>query len=185
MKHLGTLRLESERLILRKIALCDSKDMFNNWANNPRVTKHMTWPTHQNEEVTIMVINSWIEQYVKDDFYQWAIEIKDTNQVIGTISVVRILDYIKEFEIGYCIGENWWNKGITSEALSLVIEFLFNQVGANRICACHDVDNPSSGKVMIKNNMKYEGTFRKKEITSTGKICDIAYYSILKEEYKL
>lgn len=184
MKHLGTIELETNRLILRKIALCDSKDMFNNWASNPRVTKHMTWPTHQSEEVTIMVINSWIEQYGKEDFYQWAIELKDIHQVIGTISVVRCLDYIREFEIGYCIGENWWNKGITSEALGAVIKFLFNEIGANRISACHDKDNPASGKVMIKNNMKYEGTFRQKGYTSHGKCCDLVYYAILKEDYK-
>ncbi len=184
MNHLGTVKLETSRLILRKIALCDSKDMFNNWASNPNVTKHMTWPTHTNEEISIMVINSWLDEYQKKEFYQWAIELKDTHQVIGTISVVSINERINEIEIGYCIGEKWWNKGITSEALSAVIEFLFNHVGANRIVACHDVDNPASGKVMLKNNMKYEGTFRQKGITGTGKICDLAYYSILKEEYK-
>ena len=184
MKHKGTVLLETKRLILRKIRLSDSKDMFNNWASNSNVTKFMTWPTHKSEEITIMVINSWLDQYNNDNFYQWAIELKDTHQVIGTISAVNVVNVTKEVEIGYCIGEPWWNKGITSEALSVVVDFFFHEVEANRVCACHDADNIASGKVMIKNNMKYEGTLRKKGITSTGKICDLTYYSILKEEYK-
>ena len=85
---------------------------------------------------------------------------------------------------GYCIGEKWWNQGITSEALKEVIRFFFEEVKANRICACHDINNPNSGKVMIKCNMKYEGTLRQAVRRGTGELSDLSYYSILKEEYK-
>ena len=39
MNHLGTMELETDRLILRRFTLSDSKAMFNNWANDPDVTK--------------------------------------------------------------------------------------------------------------------------------------------------
>lgn len=185
MKHKGTEKLETIRLILRKIKLDDSLDMYNNWATNPNVTKHMTWSPHENIEITRMVINSWVEQYQNLDFYQWAIELKETSEVIGSITIVKVFEHIKECEIGYCIGEKWWNQGIMSEALKKVIEFLFTKVEANRISACHDVDNPASGKVMMKAGMKFEGIFRQKGITSTGKITDLAYYSILRKEYDI
>ena len=38
MNHLGTMELETDRLILRRFTLSDSKAMFNNWANDPDVT---------------------------------------------------------------------------------------------------------------------------------------------------
>ena len=62
-------------------------------------------------------------------------------------------------------------------------DYLFNEVGVNRIQARHDTDNPNSGIVMQKCGMKYEGTMRKSDRTNNG-ICDIAYYAILAEEYK-
>src|SRR5690606_23481010 len=52
MNHLGTKTLETERLILRKFKLTDVKDMYYNWANDDDVTRHITWATHNNMEVT-------------------------------------------------------------------------------------------------------------------------------------
>ena len=184
MNNLGTIKLETERLILRRFERSDSKDMFNNWASNPNVTKFMTWPTHLSEEVSIMVINSWIDQYMNNDFYQWAIELKENNQVIGSISIVKIDNEKQDFEVGYCLGEKYWNKGITSEAVEKVINFLFNEVGALIVSARHDIDNVASGKVMIKNKMKLDKVLNQSEKNGLGKICDVAYYSISKDGYK-
>ena len=46
MKHGGTARLETDRLILRPFALDDAEAMFKNWANDPVVTEFMTWLPH-------------------------------------------------------------------------------------------------------------------------------------------
>ncbi len=84
-------------------------------------------------------------------------------------------------QIGYCIGRKWWHKGIMAEALLKVIEFLFDEVGANRIEAVHDPNNPNSGRVMLKCGMKYEGTLRSAAVNNQG-ITDVAYYSILRSD---
>lgn len=60
----------------------------------------------------------------------------------------------------------------------------FEEVGANRVCAKHDTNNPNSGKVMEKAGMKYEGTLRQCARNNQG-IVDCAVYSILKEEYEV
>ena len=184
MNHKGTVKLETNRLILRRINMDDVLEMFDNWASNPNVTKFMTWPTHSSTEITKMVITSWVNNYENFTYYQWGIVIKETSQLIGTISVVKLKEDIDEVEIGYCIGEKWWHQGITSEALKEVIRFLFEEVNANRIAACHDVNNPNSGKVMLKCNMKYEGTLRQAGKRGNGELSDLSYYSILKKEYK-
>ena len=184
MEHKGTVKLETDRLILRKVTISDAQDMFDNWASNPNVTKFMTWPTHSNIEITKMVLSNWVNSYENFTYYQWGIVIKKTNQLIGTISVVRFKEEINEVEIGYCIGEKWWNQGITSEALKEVIKFFFEEVKVNRVCASHAKENPSSGKVMKKCNMTYEGTLRQAVKASCGKICDLVCYSILKDEYQ-
>jgi len=125
MKHLGTKRIETEHLILRRFDITDAEDMYKNWANDNEVTKFLTWPTHSTAEISLHVINSWIEAYEDDSNYQWCIELKAIHEAIGSISVVHRNDEIGSVEIGYCIGRSFWNKGVTSEALTAVIKFFF------------------------------------------------------------
>ena len=67
---------------------------------------------------------------------------------------------VSAVEIGYCIGAAWWRRGYTSEALSEVIRFFMEEVGANRVSARHDPENPNSGRVMRHCNMLCEGMLR-------------------------
>ena len=156
--------------------------MFDNWASDPEVTKYLTWPAHSSPEISEMVINSWIDGYQKDDFYQWMIALKDApDSPIGSISVVALNNDISKAEIGYCIGAPWWHRGIMSEALQEVMDFLFDEVGMNRIEARHDPRNPHSGAVMKKCGMQYEGTTRQSDRNNQG-ICDACHYALLAEE---
>ena len=92
----------------------------------------------------------WIAAYDKPDFYLWAIEIKNTGELIGSISVVHQQKNINMVHIGYCIGKAWCHKGYTSEALIRLVYFFFEEVHVNRIESRHDPHNPNSGKVMQK-----------------------------------
>lgn len=184
MQHKGTKTLYTKRLTLRRINIDDVTYMFHNWANNENVTKYMTWSYHTDIELTKMIINSWSNSYEKETFYHWVIVLNDINEPIGTISVVNIKEDVEEVEIGYCIGEKWWNQGLTSEAFKEVIKYFFEEIKVNKISATHAKENPSSGRVMLKNNMKYEGTLRQAVKASCGEVCDLVCYSILKEEYQ-
>lgn len=110
------------------------------------------------------------------------VEWKENGEAIGSFGVVAMDEDISEVEIGYCIGEDYWNRGITSEAFGEVIEFLFTKVECNRITARHDVCNPNSGKVMKKAGLLYEGTLAEAGKNNTG-ICDMAVYGITKKYY--
>jgi len=182
MQHSGTVLLETERLILRQFREGDASDMYHNWASSQNVTKYLTWPPHQSAEVSQMVITSWIEGYSSLSNYQWCMEYKENHQAIGSFGIVHMDENTQAVEIGYCIGEDYWNKGITSEAFKRVIQFLFDEVGCNRIYARHDVNNPNSGKVMIKSGLEYEGTLIEGGKNNTG-ICDVAVYGLTKRMY--
>jgi len=181
MKHLGTIKLETDRLILRRFTLDDAMDMYRNWASEPEVTKFLTWKTYESPKDADAILKIWDENYAQPDFYQWAIELKQIGQPIGSISVVHLNDQVASAEIGYCIGKAWWKQGITAEALDRVIRFLFDEVGMNRIEAKHDVNNPNSGKVMQKCGMIHEGIHRQADYNNQG-LCDVACYAILKSE---
>lgn len=183
MQHKGTALIETDRLILRKFRLDDSEAAFQNWTSDNKVTEFLRWPTHKNLETTKDVIRKWVDGYTEKNFYQWAIVLKNgEDKPIGTISVVEQNETLNIVHIGYCIGSRWWNQGITSEAFSGIIPFLFEQVKANRIESQHDPHNPNSGKVMMKCGLKYEGTLREADISNRG-VVDAAMYSILAGEY--
>ena len=182
MEHLGTEELETERLILRRFILDDAEKVFANWANDDEVTKYLMWQSHKDVNVTKNVLKDWIQNYEKNDFYQWAIILKEIDEPIGSISIVKQMDEIKMVHVGYCIGKKWWNKGITSEALNSLIKFFFEKVGVNRIESRHDLNNQNSGKVMLKCGMKYEGIKRQGDYNNQG-ICDSVEYGILAEDY--
>ena len=182
LTHKGTKPIETHRLILRPALPEDAQPMFENWASDPEVTKFLTWPTHPNVEVSRFVLNEWVKSYEKDRYYQWAIVLKEKGtEPIGSICGMDIDDEIGKLQIGYCIGRTWWHKGIMTEALNAVIDFFFDTVGANRVEARHDTNNPNSGAVMRKCGMQYEGTLRQADRNNQG-ICDAAYYSILRTE---
>ena len=184
MKHCGTKRIETNRLILRRFMNEDAHAMFRNWASDSEVTKYLMWPTHSSKEISEAVINDWVNSYANEKYYQWAIVIKENgDEPIGSIAAVDVKEDISRVSIGYCIGRNWWNQGITSEAMKEVMNFFFEEVGVNRIEAWHDTKNPNSGKVMMKCGMKYEGTMRSSDRNNQG-ICDAAYYALLKSEWE-
>ena len=147
--------LETERLRLRKFEVDDAPQVFRNYANNPNVTKYLTWPTHSSVEGSYGYTNYVVKNYETGRSYEWAIVPKDFGEVIGSISIVRIREEKDDVEIGYCIGEAFWHQGITSEALQAVLGFVKKEMKPKRIFAVHDVNNPHSGDVMKKCGMKF------------------------------
>lgn len=178
MNHIGTQYIETERLILRRFELSDAQAMFDNWASDDEVTKYLTWPAHGDASVTEGILREWVAQYAQDDCYRWAITLRGNGpQPIGSIDVVHWYEDGEVPEIGYCMGKQWWHQGIMTEALGAVIEFLFHQVGIQRIVARHDTNNPHSGGVMRKCGMKFEGVQEKSHQNNQG-VVDTAHYSI-------
>ena len=183
MKHLGTRVLETPRLILRPFRLDDGDDMFRNWAHDPQVTRYLTWKPHESAEVSAQLCSLWAREAEKPQVYQWAIEVRDLGQVIGSLSVVRTDEATGSAVLGYCIGRSWWGQGLMTEAVRDVIRYLLSDCGFLRVCACHDAENTASGRVMAKAGMRLDGSLRASGRNNRG-IVDMVWYSILRDELK-
>ena len=181
MNKAGTQRIETDRLILRRFRLDDAEDMYANWASDPEVTRFLTWPTHSDVDVSKAVLADWIPKYKDGGFFNWAMEYKDTGKVIGNISVVRLIESIDAAEMGYCMSRAYWGQGLMPEALRAVMDYLFDVVGLNRVAACHDANNPKSGRVMDKAGMKLEGILRAAGKNNLG-ICDDVWHAMIRSD---
>lgn len=183
MNHKGTVRLETDRLVLRPFTVADAEAVYRNWASDREVTRYLTWPTHKNVEVTRRVLEDLTALYGRQDYYQWAITPKERQtEPIGSIAVISLDEAVNQAEVGYCLGRAWWGQGIVSESLGAVLDFLFMETGVNRVVARHDTRNPGSGRVMAKCAMTFEGIERQAGRNNQG-ICDTARYAILRQDY--
>lgn len=169
MRHAGTQELVTDRLLLRRLLPQDAEMMYENWASDPEVTRFLRWEPHRNALQTVGLLAAWATLYPNPDYYQWAIVEKATGQVFGSISIFNAALGAPEqkaawpeldtsggvWEVGYCIGRKWWNKGFTTEALKAVVDYWFRNTDSNLLCCCYAKKNPASGRVMQKAGFVY------------------------------
>lgn len=182
MSHLSN-QLQTNRLQLRPFhqsdvtaiaALCNNYNLY-------KTTLNLPYP--YTEEHAKFWVNSHAEKREQKTAFEFAIVRKDDNVLMGAIGLFHN-SANQLAEIGYWLGEVYWNHGYVSEATQAVIRFGFEELKLHKIYARHLEMNPASGKVMLKTNMKYEGTLRE-HIVKEGKHHNLLYYGILKSEYKL
>ena len=141
--------LETERLTLRPFKEEDATEVFECWESDPDVAKYMFWTSHNDIEKTKEWIAFELGQIEKPDWFRFALELKDTNELIGT----ALIYYEKEvecWEIGYNLGKKYWGKGYTTEATRTVINFAKAELNLTQIVGRYAKENPASGKVMDK-----------------------------------
>ena len=146
MNDLKPVIIETERLTLRPFCVDDAQAMFDNWASDPAVTRFLTWPPHKSVDVTRDVISSWVAR----ESAEWCIVPKEYGEAMGSMGVVNVDG--DTVEVGYCLSQKCWGRGYAAEALRATIQALF-AMGAKRVTAKHDVNNPNSGRVMQKAGM--------------------------------
>ena len=151
------MELKTERLILRKFSAGDAQEMFDNWAGDPEVSRHLTWDTHKDTAVTKKILEEWSAGYLSENFYQWGIVFE--GKLIGSVGGHDVDKNEKTISFGYCIGRKWWGKGIMTEAFSAVVDH-WKSLGFKRIWGVHHVDNHASGRVMEKSGLKFEGLIK-------------------------
>lgn len=183
LTHQHTQQIRTERLLLRRFRAEDAESMYRNWASDPAVALFLSWEPHKDIEETKNVIAHWIAAYEQPDYYHWVIELPGTGEVIGSVEVHEQSDRHERCEIGYVLAQAYWGNGLMTEAVTAVRDFLFIEVGYNRIQAKYDTKNPASGRVMVKAGMQYEGTLKQYKKRADGSFADLCLYSITQAEY--
>ncbi|MBQ3125623.1 MAG: GNAT family N-acetyltransferase [Clostridia bacterium] len=180
MKHCGTHPIETPRLFLRAFTDEDCGEMLQNWISNPKVQFAYGEQVYSNAEEVGALLNRWKVGYARLDFYRWAIVEKASGENIGQIAFCRVYEDCRTAEIEYCIGEPFWGNGYANEALSAVIDFVFQHSDFCRLEAYHRAENRKSGRVLEKSPMHLTDTvqrFLRENQPPHGEVC----YCITKE----
>ena len=176
--------LETKRLVLRNFRLSDAESMFESYCHNENITRYLTWYPHVDVQATRDFITQFqLPGIEKDNALDLAITLKGEDQVIGSIGTVNDFYQDAYGEIGYVIGEKYWNQGYMSEAFEAVIEFLFTQTPITKLRSIHHLENIASGRVMQKCGLKYTGEVIVKKKIDKDDLVKCACYVLEKEDW--
>ena len=181
--YLGTPKIETERLILRRMELSDTQKVFDHWLSDERISENRVNSEHKTVSETTDRVTKIVGDYVNKDFCWWAIERKADGELIGEIDLYDFDNTTGNCEVSYSIGYEWWNQGYATEALRAVVEFGFIHMNIHKIAAAHNTDNPASGKVLVKAGMVQEGIIRHMICNAKSQYKDCTIYGILQEDY--
>ena len=157
VKHMK-LTLNTQKLLLRPFEVGDDEAMFSGWANDPEVTRYLTWNPHESVEKTRLLIERWTAEYEKPERLNFAIELKATGELIGGIDVCGYLGGVNGVPvIGYVLAKKHWGNGYMTEALTRVLELLFSR-GYDMVRVDAMPENIGSIRVIQKCGGEYIGT---------------------------
>jgi RimJ/RimL family protein N-acetyltransferase len=155
--------LKTKRLLLRRFRLDESVS---------KMTLNISYPYKAG------MAEEWISSHQEDreskTGISYAIVKLDSNQLIGTMSLVRIDG--SEGELGYWIGQPYWGVSYCTDAARELIRFSFEYLGLEKIVSEHLVSNPASGRVMEKAGMRHDMTTQK--LDRDGKMASLEVYKI-------
>ena len=151
--------METDRFLLRPWRECDAEALFK-YASDPDVGPRAGWEPHKSVEESLQIIRT-----IFGGDHMWAIELKETGEAIGAMGYGPSCDCNLparpgEPIVGYWIAKPYWNKGICTEALKLMIDYCFNEKHIDVLWSDFFIDNPASGRVMEKCGFRETGEMR-------------------------
>ena len=141
--------METERILIRHWQESDAEALFK-YASDPDVGPRAGWPAHKSVEESLEIIRTFFHNDTT-----WAIVLKENGEAIGCIGYYthetsNIPIGENDCEVGYWVGKPYWNRGICTEALKLMLDYCIHEKHFKNIWADHFTGNPASGRVMEK-----------------------------------
>jgi ribosomal-protein-alanine N-acetyltransferase len=182
----GSFRtLSSPRMVLRKILPDDIEEVFAIYSNDT-IFEHCGIIPKYNKEVVLKSIGHFERDFKKKTRIKWGIALNNNeNKIIGIIEAMDFEHKVNKVTIGYFLHPDYWHKGYSTAAVKILVRFLFEEAGVNRIQAEVMPVNIHSKMVLLNNGFLYEGTLRQATLWSGKGIVDLEMYSILASDYRL
>ena len=174
--------LVGNKVYLRPLEEADIGTEYLAWLNDFEVTRYLDVGKFPSTQATVRKYLERFQDSTTDIIL--AVVDRETDQHIGNVTVNEIHWINRTAHVGILIGQKeFWGKGYTLEALSLILEYVFQQLGLRKINAGAVIDNSASIITLKKLGFKVEGTLRKEAFVS-GEYRDEIRLGLFPEEFK-
>ena len=161
--------MQTDRILLRPWVDSDAEALFR-YASDPDVGARAGWAPHQSVEESLEIIRT-----VFHNDTTWAIVLKETGEPIGAMGYMLQYEWSvpsreNEPMVGYWVGKPYWNRGICTEALRLMLDYIRKQDNYPSLFCTHYEDNQASGRVMEKCGFYPTGDITYDENSISGEV---------------
>jgi len=176
------LFIETNRLIIRNMVSPDL-DNFHQYRSNPEVTKYQGFDVMTKEACADFIRSQKDKLFGKPgEWVQYAIELKESKQLIGDCAIKLDAYDIRLAEIGITVSDLHQKKGYAKEVLTGILNWLFETQHIHRVTEIVDVENKASINLLKSLNFRQEGHFIE-NIFFKGKWGSEFQFALLKKEW--
>ena len=175
--------LSGDRLRLVRLHSDHSADLHE-YSVRPEFYRYLEFDPFTTIEETEAYIDKLLRRAESPDSHYWSVELKETGKKIGTFGVVGIHWHRKSAQIGYGISPLYQGQGYFSEALGIVLRFLFDDLGLNRVVATTAAENEASISALERKSFKREAYHRDFYRHVSGTWMDAVLLALLAEDWR-
>lgn len=178
------MEFTTERLVVRTVSVEDADAMYQ-YRSDPDTSQYLTTIPRSADDIAEMISKSSVVMDVPGSWYQFVLVESTNNTLIGDIGV-HFLETDPEntqVEIGYTLDKMYRGKGYATEALRVIIDYLFNTLKKRRIIASIDPSNSASIRLVERLGFRKEAHFVE-SLFFHGKWVDDLIYAILAKEWR-
>jgi RimJ/RimL family protein N-acetyltransferase len=147
----GTAELRTENLVLRRYHPDDAEQLYKYFGSDPDMYKYSGWNPYATPEMALETVQHFISSYEDGHSYSWVMAVRG-DTVAGTIGAYDYED--GQIEVGFSVAKEWQGRGLATEALMKVLEYLTQNEGISCVTAWCAAENTASKKVLEKSGMK-------------------------------
>lgn len=174
--------ITTPRLVMRWISEDDVDALFDVFSD-PKVMRYWSSGPLADREAAAAMQREIADGNRSGLRWKWGLALRDTNTLIGTVTLFNLSLDNGRAEIGYAMGSKYWGQGYMNEALTAMIVHAFEVLNLRRLEADVDPRNTSSVRTLERLGFQREGFLRERWHVG-GEIQDAYFYGLLRHEWK-
>ena len=170
--------MRSDRLILRPLERRDVGDFYEIFSDREVMRYYDVLPLESIGQAEEM-LDGFLAARADRTMLRWGIEYR--GKMVGTCGFFNFKDDCKKAEMGYDLNLSFHRMGIMSEALAMILDFIYDKTDINRVEAWVEPQNAASAGVLAKLGFTHEGTLRQYEYCR-DEVIDIMVWGMLRSD---
>lgn len=174
----------TDKVILRKIVDTDIDGLFELY-NNENVFSYIPGVVKKNKTTVQNMIGHFERDFHKrKEIFLGICLAESPDELAGVAEMFEYNPKVNAITIGYRLRESYWGRGIATQTVGAMVDYLFRTAQINRIQAFVMTENKKSQQVLLKNHFVKEGIMRQSQYWKGKGVIDLVVFSYLRSDYR-